>query len=70
MNLILSNEDLEFQKEVRNFINENLDETIKKKLEIGHHISKEEMLEWQNKLYEKGWMAPGWPKEYGGTGWR
>lgn len=24
--------------------------------------------EWHRKLYEKGWMAPGWPKEYGGMG--
>ena len=27
------------------------------------------MLEWQNKLYEKGWIAPSWPKEYGGIDW-
>ena len=24
---------------------------------------------WQKKLYEKGWVAPDWPVEYGGTGW-
>jgi hypothetical protein len=35
----------------------------------GHHLTKEDMLEWQNKLYEKGWMAPSWAKEYGGTDW-
>lgn len=24
--------------------------------------------DWHRKLYEKGWMAPGWPKEFGGMG--
>lgn len=24
---------------------------------------------WQRKLYERGWVAPNWPKEYGGPGW-
>lgn len=28
-----------------------------------------ECIEWQRILYEKGWVAPHWPKEYGGTGW-
>ncbi|MEW4467318.1 acyl-CoA dehydrogenase family protein [Parasphingorhabdus sp. JC815] len=26
-------------------------------------------VEWQAILNEKGWAAPSWPKEYGGTGW-
>jgi alkylation response protein AidB-like acyl-CoA dehydrogenase len=25
--------------------------------------------EWHRLLFEKGWAAPHWPKEYGGTGW-
>jgi alkylation response protein AidB-like acyl-CoA dehydrogenase len=28
-----------------------------------------ECMEWQNILYKKGWAAPHWPEEYGGTGW-
>jgi alkylation response protein AidB-like acyl-CoA dehydrogenase len=24
---------------------------------------------WLKRLYEKGWIAPDWPVEYGGTGW-
>ena len=24
---------------------------------------------WHQALYRKGWAAPNWPKEYGGTGW-
>ena len=26
------------------------------------------MREWRNRLVEKGWIAPAWPKEYGGAG--
>ncbi|MEO1729541.1 MAG: acyl-CoA dehydrogenase family protein [Pseudomonadota bacterium] len=26
-------------------------------------------MEWHNILFEKGWVAPHWPVEYGGTGW-
>ncbi|MGE5597282.1 MAG: acyl-CoA dehydrogenase family protein [Hyphomicrobiales bacterium] len=26
------------------------------------------MREWRNKLAQKGWIAPAWPKEYGGAG--
>jgi len=69
MNLNFSKEDLEFQKEVRGFINKNLNPITKQKIEEGHHLTKNDMLEWQSKLYEKGWIAPSWPKEYGGTDW-
>ena len=27
------------------------------------------MVDWQKKLYAKGWVAPNWPVEHGGTGW-
>lgn len=29
----------------------------------------DQAIAWQGILNEKGWAAPGWPKEYGGTGW-
>ena len=69
MNLTFSQEDIEFKEEVKDFINKNLDKTTQKKINGGHHLSKDDLVNWQKKLYEKGWMAPNWPKEYGGTGW-
>ena len=69
MNLTFSQEDLKFKEEVKDFISKNLDRTIQKKINNGHHISKDDLVNWQKKLYEKGLMAPNWPKEYGGTGW-
>ncbi len=31
--------------------------------------TREDYLAWHKMLYAKGWVAPNWPKEYGGTGW-
>lgn len=28
-----------------------------------------ECMEWHRILFDKGWVAPHWPKEHGGTGW-
>ncbi|MEP2990574.1 MAG: acyl-CoA dehydrogenase family protein [Parasphingorhabdus sp.] len=29
----------------------------------------EQCMQWHNILYKKGWIAPHWPEEHGGTGW-
>jgi hypothetical protein len=31
--------------------------------------SREDYMAWHKLLYGKGWIAPHWPKEYGGAGW-
>jgi len=31
--------------------------------------SRDDYMAWHKLLYKKGWAAPHWPKEYGGTGW-
>src|SRR5258707_10398506 len=31
--------------------------------------SKEDYLAWHKLLFKKGWVAPLWPKQYGGPGW-
>ena len=69
MNLNFKKEDLIFQEEVRDFINDNLNHITKQKMEEGYHLTKEDMVNWYNKLSTKGWMAPNWPKAYGGTDW-
>ena len=33
-----------------------------------NRLSLREALPWHRKLFEKGWAAPGWPKEHGGMG--
>ena len=58
-----------FRDEVRRFIAENLPRAISDKVEAGKHLTKEDHIAWQKILHRKGWMAPGWPVEHGGTGW-
>ena len=67
MNLNFKIEDLVFQKQVRDFIKNNLSHITKKKTEEGYHLTKEDMVNWYNKLSKQGWIAPNWPKKYGGT---
>ena len=69
MDMEFSPEDLAFQKEVRDFIAENYPAELRGKQDEGDELEKEDFLAWHRILYKKGWVAPAWPVEYGGTGW-
>src|SRR5262249_13633180 len=58
-----------FRDEVRAFIRAELPADIRDKVKKGLHLGKDDFNRWQKILWKKGWVAPGWPKEYGGTGW-
>ena len=68
MELILSSEEEKFRDEVREFVSTEVSEEIRRKTMTGFRLNKEDHESWQRKLYAKGWMAPGWPVEHGGTG--
>jgi alkylation response protein AidB-like acyl-CoA dehydrogenase len=69
MELILTPEEEAFRQEVRAFVTAEVPEELRRKTMTGFRLSKEEHVTWQKKLFEKGWVAPGWPVEHGGTGW-
>ncbi len=71
MELELSAEDETFRQEVRQFLDQELTEELREagRLTTSVFTDKEWNLRWHKILYAKGWVAPGWPKEYGGTGW-
>jgi alkylation response protein AidB-like acyl-CoA dehydrogenase len=69
MNLDFSPEELAFQQEARSFIAENYPATLRGKQDEGDDLTKEDFLSWHRVLAKKGWIAPAWPVEYGGTGW-
>ncbi|MVZ96245.1 pimeloyl-CoA dehydrogenase large subunit [Sphingorhabdus sp. IMCC26285] len=69
MQLEFSPEEIAFQQEVRSFIAENYPENLRSVQDEGHDLSKEDFLSWHRILAKKGWIAPAWPVEYGGTGW-
>jgi alkylation response protein AidB-like acyl-CoA dehydrogenase len=65
MDLNYSPEELSFRDEVRDWLAKNLPPELKDK----SHLSRDELLRWHRILAKKGWVAPAWPKEWGGTGW-
>jgi alkylation response protein AidB-like acyl-CoA dehydrogenase len=69
MNLEFSPEDLAFRDEVRTFIAENYPEHLRGKQDEGDDLGKDDFLAWHKVLAKKGWVAPSWPKEWGGTSW-
>ncbi len=71
MDLNLTGEDAAFRDEVRAFLDEKLTPELKEagSLTTSVFTDKPWNLKWQKILNEKGWAAPAWPVEYGGTGW-
>ena len=70
MDLNFQPNDIEFQKEVRSWLEANLTDDLKQKIANapGSYLEPEEQISWQKKLYSRGWMGTNWPKEYGGAG--
>jgi len=63
-------EDEAFRQEVRQFFREQLPAAIAHRWAIGAHPPlKEDIRTWQRILHQRGWGAPHWPVEHGGTGW-
>ena len=60
-----------FLHEVRAFLDEALTPELRAvgRATIGVHSDIAAGLEWHRRLYRKGWIAPAWPKAWGGTGW-
>lgn len=69
MDLDYSPEERAFRDEVRGWLRGNLPADLKEKVARYEHLSKEDLLRWHRILAKKGWIAPAWPKECGGTGW-
>jgi alkylation response protein AidB-like acyl-CoA dehydrogenase len=71
MDLTLSREDEEFRAEVRRFLDENLTQDLREagRKTTGVFAEYAAGMRWHKILARRGWSAPTWPKEYGGTGW-
>jgi alkylation response protein AidB-like acyl-CoA dehydrogenase len=69
MDLTYSPEETAFRDEVRAWIRDNVDPAARDKVLNYRELSKEDLLGWHRTLAKKGWVAPHWPKEWGGTDW-
>ena len=57
--------DAEFRHDVRSFIERHYPPDLRF---LPRRVRMDEIMPWWSKLYEKGWIAPNWPKEWGGMG--
>jgi hypothetical protein len=69
MDLDFSPDELAFQAEARQFLAEAYPKALREKQARGEELAKEDHLSWHRTLAKKGWIAPSWPTQYGGTGW-
>jgi alkylation response protein AidB-like acyl-CoA dehydrogenase len=71
VDLSLSPQDEAFRDEVRRFLDDNLSEDLREagRKTAGVFAEFEAGQRWHKVLAKRGWSAPAWPKEYGGTGW-
>ena len=69
MRIALTPAQAAFEREVRAFLEEALPEEISERVRLGKAVGKEMLGIWTRILNEKGWAAPNWPAEHGGTGW-
>ena len=69
MHVSLSDEEKDFQQQVRTFFSEKYPDDLRDKANAGIHWSRDDYVRWQKVLHEQGWSAVNWPVEFGGTGW-
>ncbi len=67
MDLSFSAEEEAFRDEVRAFLSQALPTDLARKAERGEYFHHDEIMVWHRILYEQGWVAPHWPKAFGGA---
>jgi alkylation response protein AidB-like acyl-CoA dehydrogenase len=71
MHLDAAAADRTFREEVQDFLDDHLTPELRQagRRTMGICSPHEASQAWQKILYAKGWAAPSWPVEHGGTGW-
>ena len=69
MNVSFTTEELAFRDEVRTFFRDEFPQDILEKQNQAISLTRDDVIRWHKCMYDKGWAAPNWPQEHGGTGW-
>jgi alkylation response protein AidB-like acyl-CoA dehydrogenase len=69
MDLTYTGDDLAFRDQVRAFLAAELPADLRHKVHNHLRLHKEDYVRWHRILARQGWVAPGWPREFGGPGW-
>ena len=69
MDLRYSEEELQFQQQVRAFFATDYPQDILEKRRRGQELTRDDLQRSERALSSRGWLAVNWPVEHGGTGW-
>ncbi|WP_299283916.1 acyl-CoA dehydrogenase family protein [uncultured Tateyamaria sp.] len=69
MDMSFTDDELAFQNEVREFLRDELPSEMADKVAKGIELGKDDMERWHAILNARGWLAPNWPKSFGGAEW-
>ena len=69
MDLDYSADERAFRNEVQDWLRDHLPAAMRDKVVRYAHLDRDDLLGWHRILATKGWIAPAWPQEWGGTGW-
>ncbi len=69
MDLNYSAEELAFRDEVRAWLDASVPAGLRRKVLDYEELSRDDLVRWHRILADKGWIAPSWPREWGGTDW-
>lgn len=69
MDLNYTPEQEAFRADVRQFLEDNLPDDIRERVQKRLRPDKAMTERWQKILFDQGWGAANWPVEHGGTGW-
>ena len=69
MHIELDADQRRLRDEIREFLGAELPQDVATRVRHGQSISKEDQIRWTRILHARGWAAPHWPQEHGGTGW-
>jgi alkylation response protein AidB-like acyl-CoA dehydrogenase len=69
MDLNFTAEELEFRRDIRQWVADNLPKDISHKVHNAWRLSRDDMQRWAKILGKKGWLGWGWPQKFGGPGW-
>ena len=69
MDLDYSADELAFRDTVREWLRGHLPADLRAKVARYRPLARDDLARWHRILAAKGWIAPAWPTEWGGTGW-
>ncbi len=69
MDLNFTADELQFRREIHQWVAENLPQELSHKVHNAQRLSRDDMQRWARILGHKGWLGWGWPKQFGGPGW-